>query len=182
MWAFEFNYPAVPPSGVASMRLTSLTSSFLLMAEIFVKLGEQICACEGSLDTGVLALRPMGGLRAELLCLLASSLARAGVLPASSCTKAFTLVLARPSGRWNKTNVRRSLAAPLLYLSAHGPSCLFAMSGHQHLVVVTLFGQNSANWHLERNLLCHNLYLQAWWLLCGLKVAEWWEACEQFNL
>ena len=100
---------------------SSLTSSFFLMAEIFVKLGEQICACDESLDTGVLALRPMGGLRAELLCLLASSLARPGVLPASSCTKAFTLVLARPSGRWNKTHVRRSLAAPLFYLSAHRP-------------------------------------------------------------
>ena len=48
------------------------------------------------MDTGVLAL---GALITELLCVLASSLARPGVLPASSCTKALTLVLARPSGR-----------------------------------------------------------------------------------
>ena len=92
------------------MRLTSLTSSFFLMAEIFVKLGEQICAwCEGSLDTGVLALKLLlGALRAELRpCCLTSSLAWAGV---SSSTRALTLVLAWPlGGGWNKTNERRSL-------------------------------------------------------------------------
>ena len=100
------------------------------MAEIFVKLGEQICAwCEGSLDTGVLALKLLGALRAALRpCCLASSLARAGV---SSSTRALTLVLAWPAGGgWNKTNERRSL---------HHSACLCTVR-HVYLLRVGIRG------------------------------------------
>ena len=52
---------SVSPSGVASILLTSRVSrfsSFFLIAEIFVKLGEKICAEDaGGLDTGVLELK-----------------------------------------------------------------------------------------------------------------------------
>ena len=52
---------SLSPSGVASIRLTSRgsrLSSFFLIAEIFVKLGEKICAEDaGGLDTGVLELK-----------------------------------------------------------------------------------------------------------------------------
>ena len=159
------------------MRLTSLTSSFFLMAEIFVKLGEQICAwCEGSLDTGVLALKLLlGALRAELLpCCLASSLAWAGV---SSSTRALTLVLAWPlGGGWNKTNERRSLhhCTVLVMFICHE----WASEGGRDFIW-SKFAKLALK---KKSTVSQFVNTGTWWLLCGLKAAEWWEACEQFNL
>ena len=65
------------PSGVASIRRTSRTSSFFLIAEMLVKFGENICLGPAGLDTGVLALKL--GLIAELCVCFNSSFILIGV-------------------------------------------------------------------------------------------------------
>ena len=65
------------PSGVASIRLTSRTSSFFLIAEMLVKFGENICLGPAGFKTGVLALKL--GLTAELCVGFNSSFILIGV-------------------------------------------------------------------------------------------------------